>query len=42
MLLHSPERTVAKTCDALLALKPFLSEGTLKHVGISNIYSYEA
>lgn len=38
LLLHGPERTVAKTVEALLALKPYLTSKQLRYVGISNIY----
>lgn len=42
LLLHGPESTVAKTVEALLALKPYLASKQLRYAGISNLYNLEA
>ncbi|CAD6576001.1 MAG: hypothetical protein CYPHOPRED_005845 [Cyphobasidiales sp. Tagirdzhanova-0007] len=41
VLLHSPERTISRSVEALSALKPFIESGQLKHIGISNICNLE-
>lgn len=42
LLLHGPERTVAKNVEALKALKPYIDAAKLRYIGISNIYSLDA